>query len=132
LADKLVTVIMFQTEEEAYLSKSILEAADIESLVAEETEDPIYAGLINLQVRKRDAKRAREILKEARVMPSEPFKIWDKWMVAMGAGWVLILLGIMLMLFTHINKVIPGIIIIAGVILVAAGFNIYGKDIRKE
>jgi hypothetical protein len=132
LSDKLITVFTFEVPEEAVISKGILEASGISSVIEEDTESEIFAGWLNLNVKKRDFKRAREILKEALVIPSTTYKFWDKWMVMMGAGWGVILLGIFLMLFTGINNAIGVVIITAGAILAIAGFIDYGKGEPKE
>jgi hypothetical protein len=132
LADKLVIVFTFEVPEEAAISKGILEASGISSVIEEDTESEIFAGWLNLKVQKRDFKRAREILKEALVIPSTTYKFWDKWMAMMGAGWLLVICGAMMLLFASWHYGIGTGIIAVGVILVVGGFYSYGKGRSQE
>jgi hypothetical protein len=127
LADKLVTIFAFPSQEEANLCQIKLEAENIESVIVSDNTNIEYAGLILMQVKKRDVKRAREILEEALAPPEVPFKFWETWMIELGLGWLFVALGPCLLLFTHIHQLIGIIITILGVILVVTGFHTFGR-----
>ncbi len=117
-----IPIFRFNDLEEAFRWQEKLQAAGIESKIIDERRSFPYPWAIELYTRRRDRKKALKILKEAPQPPVVKYQFWEPWMVAMGLGWIIFILGASLLAFIDSYRIIEYFVTGLGVVLLFFGF----------